>query len=82
LEKKIIIAKCVRCGKLLLSKIGTKTKMCPYCNMRFSLDAAVIVARLDSAREAKIMLAELKRRRAQGQMGSVRPQKLGSESFS
>jgi RNA polymerase subunit RPABC4/transcription elongation factor Spt4 len=73
LEKKIIIAKCVRCGRLLLSKIGTKTKICPYCNLRFSMDAAVIVASLESSKEAKAMLAELKRRQAEKQTRYVRP---------
>jgi len=81
LEKKIIIAKCTRCGKLVLSRIRTKTKMCPYCNKRFSLDVAVVVAQLDSAKDAKIMLAELKKQHARGQAGSAKSRKPVSESF-
>ena len=73
MEKKIIIAKCVRCGKLLLSRIETKTKMCPYCNVRFNLDAAVVVASSESSKEAKAMLAEMKRRQAEKQTRRVRP---------
>lgn len=64
MEKRFVIARCVRCGGLLLSRIGVKTKTCPYCNIRFGLDRAAIVARLESAEEARQMLSELKKREA------------------
>jgi len=48
----------------LLSKAGVKTKICPYCNVRFSLDKATIVACSETAQKAKQMLAELKKRHA------------------
>jgi len=61
LEKTFVIAKCIRCGRLLLSRTGVKTKICPYCNARFGLGKAVIVACAKSAQEGKQMLAELKK---------------------
>ena len=76
MEKKIIIAKCVRCGKLLLSRIETETKICPYCNIRFSLDTAVVVASSESSKEAKALLAELKKRQAQKQTRRVKQKRL------
>jgi len=65
LEKTFVIAKCVRCGGLLLSKTGVKTKTCPYCNARFGLDKAAVVACSNSAEEARQTLAELKKRQAE-----------------
>jgi DNA-directed RNA polymerase subunit RPC12/RpoP len=73
LEKEIVIGKCVRCGGLLLSRTGTKTKTCPYCNLRFHLDESIILARLNSAEEAKIMLGELKKRQPRAQIRPTKP---------
>jgi ABC-type ATPase with predicted acetyltransferase domain len=81
LEKKVVIAKCVRCGRLLLAKAIAKTKTCPYCNIRFSLDTATIVGHSDSSDEAKVMLSELKKREAERQKRPVKQRKLESESF-
>lgn len=64
MEKTFVIARCVRCGRFLLSRAGVKTKICPYCNARFVLDKATIVACTESAQKAKQMLAELKKRHA------------------
>ena len=64
MEKTFVIARCVRCGRFLLSKAGVKTKICPYCNARFVLDRATAVACSESAQKARQMLAELKKRHA------------------
>jgi len=81
LEKKVVIAKCVRCSRLLLAKTQAKTKTCPYCNIRFSLDTATVVGHSDSSDEAKVMLSELKKREAGRQRRPVKQRKLESESF-
>jgi len=65
MEKTFVIAKCVRCGRLLLSRSGVKTKICPYCNARFGLDRAMIVGYAKSAQEGRQMLAELKKTQAE-----------------
>lgn len=65
MEETFVIARCVRCNRLLLSKTGVKTKTCPYCNTRFGLNRVSVVARAESAQEAKQMLAELKKRQVQ-----------------
>ena len=81
LEKKVVIAKCVRCGRFLLAKTQVKTKTCPYCNIRFSLDTATVVGHADSSDEAKVMLSELKTREAERRKRSVKQRKFESESF-
>jgi len=48
-----------------LSRTGVKTKTCPYCNARFGLDKAAVVACSNSAGEARQTLAELKKRQAE-----------------
>jgi hypothetical protein len=59
-----VVTKCLRCGRFLLSRAEVKTKTCPYCNVRFSLDRALIVATAKSAQEGRQTLTELKRSRS------------------
>jgi len=65
MEKTFVIAKCVRCGRLLLSRSEVKTKTCPYCNARFGLDKAMIIGCAKSAQEGRQMLSELKKTQAE-----------------
>ena len=56
-----VIVKCTKCGGLMLSKNGQKTKICPYCGVHVDLLKAQKVASAANAFEASEMLQKLKR---------------------
>lgn len=60
-----IIVACRKCGGLLVAETGQKTRTCPYCGVRFSLDKAKRVAVAGNAREASMLLKKLKRKLAE-----------------
>ena len=55
-----IIVKCTRCGGLMLSAKGQKTKICPYCGTQVNLLKAQKVATASTAMEASEILRKLK----------------------
>ncbi|MCK5402922.1 DUF1922 domain-containing protein [Candidatus Bathyarchaeota archaeon] len=57
------IIQCYSCGHLLLSKIGQKTKKCPYCNIRLDLNKVKTLAQAKSASDASRMIIALKQNR-------------------
>jgi len=75
MEKTFAIARCVRCGRLLVARNGVKSKTCPYCNLRFKFGKAVVVARPRSAEEARQMLAELKKMEPRGKATTPKPER-------
>lgn len=60
-----IIIKCQNCGGLSVAEEGQKTKTCPYCGARIHLDKAKQLASAKNAREASMILRDLKRKAAE-----------------
>lgn len=55
-----LIVKCTKCGGLMLSAKGQKTKICPYCGTNVNLLKAQKVAAAGTAMEASEILRKLK----------------------
>ena len=55
-----LIVKCTKCGGLMLTAKGQKTKICPYCGTHVNLLRAQKVAAANNAFEASEMLRRLK----------------------
>jgi endogenous inhibitor of DNA gyrase (YacG/DUF329 family) len=55
-----IIVKCPKCGGLMLTAKGQKTKICPYCGIKVDLIRVQKVAAANNAFEASEMLRKLK----------------------
>jgi acetyl-CoA carboxylase beta subunit len=55
-----LIVKCNKCGGLMLSALGQKTKVCPYCGSNVNLQKAQRLAAANSAFEASEMLRKIK----------------------
>ncbi|MFB0567823.1 MAG: DUF1922 domain-containing protein [Candidatus Bathyarchaeia archaeon] len=51
---------CYRCGQLLLAQTTQKTKRCPHCGFRFSVEKSKKIAYAKSAREASTLIRRLK----------------------
>jgi DNA-directed RNA polymerase subunit RPC12/RpoP len=58
--KPTLIVKCPKCGGLMLSTKGQKTKTCPYCGTQVILLKAQKVASAANAIEASEILRKLK----------------------
>jgi uncharacterized Zn finger protein (UPF0148 family) len=58
--KPTLIVKCPKCGGLMLTAKGQKTKTCPYCGTQVNLLKAQKVASAANAFEASEMLRKLK----------------------
>jgi uncharacterized Zn finger protein (UPF0148 family) len=58
--KPTLIVKCPKCGGLMLTGKGQKTKICPYCGTQVNLLKAQKVASAANAFEASEMLRKLK----------------------
>jgi DNA-directed RNA polymerase subunit RPC12/RpoP len=58
------IVVCYRCGRALVAMINCKTRLCPYCGTRITLDKARKVAFASSASDAseKLRIFNLKRK--------------------
>ncbi len=54
------IVKCTKCGGLMLTSKGQKTKVCPYCGTNVNLLKAQRVAAADNAFDASEKLRKLK----------------------
>jgi len=51
---------CYRCGQLLLAQTVQKTKRCPRCGFRFSVEKSKKLGYAKSAREASMLIRRLK----------------------
>lgn len=60
-----LILKCSNCAGLILAGSTQKTKLCPYCGKRITLQKAVRVAQAASSMEASEILKQLKTMNAQ-----------------
>jgi len=57
-----LVILCPECGKLLLAKSEQKTRTCPYCQKRIVIYKAIKVAKAKTAREASIIIQEIKKK--------------------
>jgi DNA-directed RNA polymerase subunit RPC12/RpoP len=51
---------CYKCGQLLLAQTEQKTKHCPHCGFRFSVEKSKKIAYAKSSREASALIRRLK----------------------
>ncbi|MGQ9531097.1 MAG: DUF1922 domain-containing protein [Candidatus Bathycorpusculaceae bacterium] len=58
--KSFLVVVCSRCGGFLLAMAGQKTRTCPYCGAKVSLDKARKVASASSAHEVSMIMRRLK----------------------
>ena len=58
-----VVVVCYSCGKLLLAKVVQKTRRCPYCETRITLQRTKKVARVKTAQEASDCIRFLKKER-------------------
>jgi DNA-directed RNA polymerase subunit RPC12/RpoP len=54
------VVTCYKCGKLALAQTRQKTKQCPHCGIRFSVEKSKKLAYAKSAREASMLIRRLK----------------------
>jgi acetyl-CoA carboxylase beta subunit len=55
-----LIVKCTKCGGLILTAVGQKTKICPYCGTNVNLLKTQKIAAAKNTYEASEMLRKLK----------------------
>ncbi|UCG45332.1 MAG: DUF1922 domain-containing protein [Candidatus Bathyarchaeota archaeon] len=60
-----VVIVCSRCGHYLLAKGGSKTRQCPYCQIRLRLAKVKKVASAKSPKEASALIRALKQRRSE-----------------
>ncbi|HUK26969.1 MAG TPA: DUF1922 domain-containing protein [Candidatus Acidoferrales bacterium] len=58
--KRYMVLACTKCGRFLLASSDSETRTCAYCGKRVQKDGARIIARSDSAKEARKILQEAK----------------------
>lgn len=56
-----LIVVCGKCGGFLLGKDEQKTRTCPYCGSKVTIEKAKRVASAETAQEASAILQRLKR---------------------
>jgi len=57
-----VVVVCYGCGRFLLAKGTQKTKTCPYCEARLTLDKTKKLVHVKTAQEASNYLRALKNR--------------------
>jgi len=55
-----LIIVCSKCGGFLLARAEQKTRTCPYCGFKVSVDKAKKVASAENVQEASAILRKLK----------------------
>lgn len=64
-KKQYVVVECVRCNRFLLAMSNNETRTCPYCGKRLRLGDARVIARSETAEEARLVLQDLKAREGQ-----------------
>lgn len=59
-KKHYLVVACTSCGRFLLAASDKRTRSCPYCGKRVRIEDARVIARSESAREARLVLQEAK----------------------
>jgi predicted RNA-binding Zn-ribbon protein involved in translation (DUF1610 family) len=58
-----LVVECTSCARFLLATSNKRTRSCPYCGKRVTLEDAKVLARSEEAEEARLALQELKIRK-------------------
>ncbi|MEM3549762.1 MAG: DUF1922 domain-containing protein [Candidatus Bathyarchaeia archaeon] len=58
---------CSKCGGYLLAKNSQKTRTCPYCGSKISLEKALKIAKAENAYKAAALIRKLKEKKAHKQ---------------
>jgi len=51
---------CYKCGQYLLVRMDQKTRQCPYCETKLTLNKSKIIASAKTAREASNLIRTMK----------------------
>jgi len=70
-KKHYLVVSCANCGRFLLAASDKRTRSCPYCEKRLSLEDAKVFARSEDAEEARLALQELKMKKHQGERNPI-----------
>lgn len=62
-----VVVRCPRCGGLLLGNTAHRTRACPHCGHRATLNGLRVLARTDSPQEAVKLIQAMKERSAKGE---------------
>ena len=63
-KRQYLIVECSNCKRFLLATSDKKTRRCPYCGKRTTLEHAKITAHSKDAEEARTILQELRTQEA------------------
>lgn len=58
--KNYLVVACTNCGRLLLAASDKRTRSCAHCGRRVRIEDARVIARSETAREARLVLSEAK----------------------
>jgi uncharacterized Zn finger protein (UPF0148 family) len=59
-KRHYLVVECPYCKRFLLAASDRRTRSCPYCGKRVTLESAKVTARSEDAEEARAILQELK----------------------
>jgi len=59
-KKQYLVIKCAHCNRFLLAISSNETRTCSYCGKRLRLDHVKVLACSEIAKEARLVLQDLK----------------------
>jgi DNA-directed RNA polymerase subunit RPC12/RpoP len=59
-KKHYLVVECTKCKRFLLANAEKRTRTCPYCGKRLSIQDAKVLVHSESAEKARLALQELK----------------------
>lgn len=59
-KKHYLVVQCTNCSRFLLATSDQRSRSCPYCGKRLSLEDVKVLAKSESAEDARLVLQELK----------------------
>lgn len=59
-KRHYLVVECTNCRRFLLGASDKKTRTCPYCGKRVKMSDASVLAKSESAEEARAVLQESK----------------------
>jgi DNA-directed RNA polymerase subunit RPC12/RpoP len=65
MNDRYIVAECPRCHTLLVADSRYKSKTCPKCNARISVNDLKVIQMAKDSREARMIVSEAKARRGE-----------------
>jgi rRNA maturation endonuclease Nob1 len=61
-KKQYLVIECTGCNRFLLAISTNETRTCPYCGKRLRVGDVKVLARSETAEEARLVLRDLKAR--------------------